>query len=125
MGRALLVAAALAAFAQPAAAQTHWRGHVVTYSDHSRAPWAVRAAVAEWNHAQTGVRLVRSRHGQIQIHAGACPKSHDPTHAGWCGFYPPDGRVYLNRYRDEGRWDELVTHEIGHALGLYHSARSC
>ena len=125
---------AVAALALAAALPTHadaasrWPTRTVRYADHSRSRWDVRTAVALWNQVQSGVRLVPARRGQrpqIRIYASGCPRRFAGTSSRTCGFYPPDGRVYLDTRTDSGgvgRGMPLAAHEIGHALGLVHGA---
>lgn len=102
-----------------------WPGTRITYSDASRLPRTVRAAVHLWNRATSSVRLVRApagRRGQIHI-SGAAPCGVGRA----CARYPPDGSVFLpTRGRGVDRPEDLLTlslvvHELGHALGLPHA----
>lgn len=104
---------------------SRWPGRVVTYSDASGHPREVHAAVRAWNRVTSGLRLVPARRGtraQIRLlrgRPGICERT-----AAACGFYPPDGRVYMPpRRRDTDTYfiERLAIHEIGHALGLAHA----
>jgi hypothetical protein len=135
----LVIAAGVAVLATAASSGAYsfegvrWPGGVVPY--YNAAPdqaWAVSRAVQAWNHSGAKIRFV-----SVPRSAAKLVIEEDPTHV-YCregrasvGYYAQGAHVTIfparglthacNKY-----WAaRVVTHELGHVLGLQHEDRAC
>jgi|GEM_PF-3291133 len=105
-----------------------WGSRRITYSNETKYPNIVAAAVKRWNSVTKGLRLKKVKgKGQIRVRAKNCPANTTP-----CAYYPSGGGdVYMGKYWSKrGSFADdpaassmqfnLLIHELGHSIGLTH-----
>jgi hypothetical protein len=109
-----------------------WPGGVISiWNDAPDQAWALAEAMSVWNRSGVRIRFVSASSGaqamvRVEHSAGASCRGADATR-GWS----PDARVHIFRLDDSAaacsRYTAAVmlTHELGHVLGLDHQSRAC
>lgn len=97
-----------------------WPKHYLTYSVENNADLNVTCLdnkIREWQVPSLEIVRAGKGNGDIKIYF----KNFTSNHILGTAFFPPNGKINLNREIDNISVCRTIQHEVGHALGLKHS----
>jgi hypothetical protein len=129
-----LVAAALVLVPSAGAWRTHgyrWPSSTIGYYDLSHGyGWSLEQAAVAWDLSGAKVRFVPVPRARAQVIVGARLDAGDVHEAGEARVHVGGGRihdavVYIRDGVDRYTAAQILTHELGHVLGIAHDDRGC